>query len=272
MNPDDSIKMRRARKVVDNGTGPFAIPLAQLTEAIISNDKLDALTESIRSIEMPEYPEIEIPEYPTDITVSNLPEVQKVEVLNFPEQKAPIVNVPAPVVNIPAPIVNVEAQETQEIDITPIAKEVAKIRAMLESEEKDDTDFEKLFKDLGEKISNIKTGGGFGGGASILQTAENTVGVKPLSGSSSNGTRELTSANTWYAVPSTVPTSAYNLIVTLENASGDIRWGYDNTGTPSATNGNRALDSIERNLAGGQVIYFASSVAGDDVNWTTKII
>lgn len=104
------------------------------------------------------------------------------------------------------------------------------------------------------------------------KTSDNTTGISPLSGSSSNGTRELTSANTWYAVPSTVPTSAYNLIVTLENAAGDIRWGYDNTGTPSATNGNRALDSIERNLAGGQVIYFASSVAGDDVNWTTKII
>lgn len=169
--------MRRARKVVDNGTGPFAIPLAQLTEAIISNDKLDALTESIRSIEMPEYPEIEIPEYPTDITVSNLPEVQKVEVLNFPEQKAPIVNVPAPVVNIPAPIVNVEAQETQEIDITPIAKEVAKIRAMLESEEKDDTDFEKLFKDLGDKISSIKSGAGGGLSATIL--GNTNVNVQP---------------------------------------------------------------------------------------------
>lgn len=85
MTPDDLIKLR-ARKVVDNGVGPHAIPLAQLTESILLNEKLDQLL-SKEAPEMPEYPEIEIPEFPSEITVANLPEVQKVEITNLPEEK-----------------------------------------------------------------------------------------------------------------------------------------------------------------------------------------
>jgi len=88
---DDELKLKRARKVTDNGTGPFAVPLAQLTESIITNDKLDALLEK----DFPEEIEITLEgveslkgekgdpsEYPQEISVSNLPEVQKVEVVN----------------------------------------------------------------------------------------------------------------------------------------------------------------------------------------------
>lgn len=82
----DELKMVRARKVVDNGTGPFAIPLAQLTESILLNEKLDQLL-SKEAPEMPEYPEIEIPEFPSEITVANLPEIQKVEITNLPKDK-----------------------------------------------------------------------------------------------------------------------------------------------------------------------------------------
>jgi len=85
MEPD-RLKMVRTRKVVDNGTGPFAIPLAQLTESIITNDKLDQLLAK-EAPEMPEYPEIEMPEYPTEITVANLPDIQKVEITNLPKDK-----------------------------------------------------------------------------------------------------------------------------------------------------------------------------------------
>ena len=85
LSPDDLIKLR-ARKVVDNGVGPHAIPLAQLTESILLNEKLDQLLAK-EAPEMPEYPEIEIPEYPSEITVSNLPEIQKVEITNLPEEK-----------------------------------------------------------------------------------------------------------------------------------------------------------------------------------------
>lgn len=85
MLPDDLIKLR-ARKVVDNGVGPHAIPLAQLTESILLNEKLDQLLAK-EAPEMPEYPEIEIPEFPSEITVANLPEVQKVEITNLPEER-----------------------------------------------------------------------------------------------------------------------------------------------------------------------------------------
>lgn len=101
-----------------------------------------------------------------------------------------------------------------------------------------------------------------------------SVGFKerPPSGSGTNGTRDLTSADTWYAVPSTVPTSDYVLVVAIENSVGTIRWGYSNSGTPSATNGLQAPSMLTLRLAANQSIYFASSSAGDDVNWTTKVI
>lgn len=76
--PDDSIK-KRARKVVDAGS----VTLAHLQESIATNEKLDLLL----SKEAPEYPEIEIPEYPTELAISNLPEIQKVEITNLPEEK-----------------------------------------------------------------------------------------------------------------------------------------------------------------------------------------
>lgn len=103
-------------------------------------------------------------------------------------------------------------------------------------------------------------------------TSNNTTGVAPLSGVGANGTVALSSANTWYSVPSTVPTSPYIMVVTQENASGTIRWGFNNSGTPSATNGNQAPNELTIRLSGGQVIYYGSSTAGDDINWTTKII
>lgn len=83
MTPDSNI-VKRAKKVVDAGMN---IPLAQLTESIQTNEKLDALLAK-ESIEIPPFPEFpELPEYPTEISISNLPEVQKVEITNLPNEK-----------------------------------------------------------------------------------------------------------------------------------------------------------------------------------------
>jgi len=97
--------------------------------------------------------------------------------------------------------------------------------------------------------------------------------VRPMSGAGIAGTKDLTSANTWYALPSSVPSSDYVLVVSKENVSGQVRWSFDNTSTPSSTYGNKfsTLDIIFE-LAANQVVYFSSSTAGDDLNWTTKII
>lgn len=107
---------------------------------------------------------------------------------------------------------------------------------------------------------------------SIIINGREYVEVKPAMGTSVNGTRDLTSANTWYSVPSTVPTVDYILVVSIENGTGTIRWGFDNTGTPSATNGNIADGTIQIKMPANGVLYFASSTAGDDVNWLTKEI
>lgn len=97
--------------------------------------------------------------------------------------------------------------------------------------------------------------------------------VKPMSGAGVAGTRELTLANTWYEVPSTVPNADYLLVITKENASGQLRWAFDDTSPPGATYGNKFnSEDIAIVLAAGQTLYVASTVAGDDVNWTTKEI
>lgn len=89
MNPDDMIK-RRAKKIVDSGAlSPNSLPLATLSETIIVNDNLEALTEAIKSIPsvvIPESVEISnLQEYPSEMAISNLPEVQRVEIVNHQE-------------------------------------------------------------------------------------------------------------------------------------------------------------------------------------------
>jgi len=65
----------------------------------------------------------------------------------------------------------------------------------------------------------------------------------------------------------------YVLDYAFENAIGDIRFGYSNTGTPSATNGMLSLSSVVgRRMPANGVLYFSSSSAGDDINWSTKEI
>lgn len=277
MQPDELIR-KRAKKVVDAGS----VTLAQLQESIATNEKLDALL-SQEKIELPEFPsEISVsnlPEYPSEISISNLPEIQKVEVINYPEQKAPIVNISptSPIVNVDAPIVDVHQEE-----VVAELQNIADILSQEEGVEKTEivdtegnpVDFKELFDKLGNKIGNIKTVVSGGGGglnqdqlrATLIRTTDT------LAGASANGTRDLTSANTWYSVPSTIPTGDYILVVTLETNVGTIRWGFDGTGTPSATNGNQAPNQLTVRLTAGQVIYYASSTAGDDVNWTTKVI
>lgn len=90
MQPDDMIK-RRAKKIVDVGAlSTNSIPLAVLTENIIINDNLESLSQAIKSI-----PEVVIPEsveisnlqdFPSEMAISNLPEVQRVEIVNHQEK------------------------------------------------------------------------------------------------------------------------------------------------------------------------------------------
>lgn len=189
-------------------------------------------------------------------------EPKKVEVLNFPEQKPPVVNVQPPIVNL--------NQDELIKELKFISQNTLREKFQLVDKNGENISLKELFKELIAKISSV------GGSSAIatfpsVMTTSNT-GINVLSGTSVNGTRTLTSANTWYSVPSTVPTSPYILVVSIENAVGTIRFGFDGTGTPSATNGNQAPSQLTVRLAAGQVVYYASSSANDVVNWTTKII
>lgn len=198
------------------------------------------------------------------------------------EVASPMVNVPAPIVNLPETVVNVPPVYLDDI-ITALNNNLNKIRTNSETRPlavrlSDGQSWIKELKILAEKQTQALAFPG----PMVLKSADGRIinpatdeslkGVSPLSGVSVNGTRDLTSANTWYAVPSTVPSAPYVLIITIENNAGTVRWGFDNTGTPSATNGNLAPGELILRLAGGQVVYYSSSTAGDDINWTTKVI
>jgi hypothetical protein len=92
-----------------------------------------------------------------------------------------------------------------------------------------------------------------------------------LSGPSTDGSITLNPADTWVQVPTSAPTSSYALVVTPEVKTGTLRWSFDDGGIPSSSNGNRfAGDSLIVEMAGGEVIYFGSTVNTDVVNFTTK--
>ena len=78
---DKELAKKAAQSVVEHGS----VSLATLKESIVIKDKIDELLS--KEIEMPEIEYPEMPEYPTEMVVSNLPEVQKVEIINLPEDK-----------------------------------------------------------------------------------------------------------------------------------------------------------------------------------------
>lgn len=177
MLPDDlhrELAKKTAKSIVDHGS----IPMATLKESILLKDKVDELL--AKEIEFPEQePFPEIPEFPSEISITNLPDVQKVEVLNFPENKAPVVNISPQVVNVEAPVVNVNQEE--------VVDELVKIATLLSREEERQEvsgqtriadqegsiiDFKDLFKKLGEQIGSIRSGG-----SSVSKYLLNQLGV-----------------------------------------------------------------------------------------------
>ena len=85
MNAPEGIIKKRAQKVVDAGMN---IPLAQLTESIHTNEKLDEIISKPNEVTVSNFPEYpEFPEYPSEMVISNLPDVQKVELVNPPKEK-----------------------------------------------------------------------------------------------------------------------------------------------------------------------------------------
>ena len=61
--------------------------LTQLEATLELSDKLDSVVEAVKSIPETVIPETLIPEYPSEMVISNLPDVQKVELVNPPKEK-----------------------------------------------------------------------------------------------------------------------------------------------------------------------------------------
>jgi hypothetical protein len=181
MQPESLRELARktAKAIVDHGS----IPMATLKESIILQEKVDTLL--AKEIEFPEVePYPEMPEFPSEISISNLPEVQKVEITNFPEQKAPIVNVEAPkapIVNVEAPIINLDNDEVvAELknisDILSKEEEISIEKTEIVNKKGEVVDLEKLLRDLADRIGNIKVTNNYsGGGASFPQQSQNDI-------------------------------------------------------------------------------------------------
>lgn len=177
----DEILKKRAKKIVDSGS----VPLAHLQESIVTNELLDVIASkdfpdeieiSLQGVEMIKGEKGDPSELPSVVSVNNLPEVQKVEITNLPEQKIPVVNIPAPIVNVPAPIVNVDAPII-DLNQEDVVFELQKIAGILSEEKEEEIekteivdsegepiDFKELFDKLGNKIGNIRTVVSGGGG------------------------------------------------------------------------------------------------------------
>ena len=116
--------------------------------------------------------------------------------------------------------------------------------------------------------------GGAIDGLSVETSLENIdSNTQALSGAGVAGQKVLTNANTWYAVPSTVPAAPYLLVVSKETVAGTLRWAFADVSAPSTTYGNKVSNNdIVIELAANEVVYFGTSNAGDTVNWSTKQI
>ncbi len=61
--------------------------LTQLEATLELSDKLDSVVEAVKAIPETVIPETLIPDYPSEMVISNLPDVQKVELVNPPKEK-----------------------------------------------------------------------------------------------------------------------------------------------------------------------------------------
>lgn len=246
--------------------------------------ELKKLTAAISAIEV--NPTINVNAADVTIPEIKLPSIS-IPDINVPTPQvnytAPDIHIPAPVVNLPAPIVNVETvnfsdlEKVLEINLNKLRtnSETRPLAVRLSDGQKWVKQLEQINKQTAQTTQFMSDVSYLRNAAGLRINPATDEGLKGTSipqGANVNGTVDLTSANTWYAVPSTVPTSDYILVIAIETSVGTIRWGYDNTGTPSSTNGLQAPSMLTLRLAANQTVYYASSTAGDDVNWTTKVI
>ena len=133
------IVVKTAKAIVDSGS----VQMATLKESISLHEKIDELL--AKEIEFPEAePFPEIPEFPTEIAITNLPEVQKVEVLNqngFEDLKAILEKI--------------YTKESEDVDFSDTNKLLEGILNQLQAETNDQEEYKEL-KQIVERLILVK--------------------------------------------------------------------------------------------------------------------
>lgn len=162
-------------KMVDmkEQTDVIATGVGNKLDEIIAKQNNDLLTEDAVVFNLPEAPKVE---FPTEISISNLPDTQKVEVTNFPEVKAPIVNVKAPEVNIEAPIINIDTDSIEK-ELKTSNETLKEISGKLDKEESESVGKVTLVDKDGKpfKFPESRVYGGGGVSKYITNVAGETI-------------------------------------------------------------------------------------------------
>lgn len=120
------------------------------------------------------------------------------------------------------------------------------------------------------KALNVSVSMSGGGGSKGTLLDPSIVQERGLSGTGVDTTITLTTLNTQYTVPASVPTTDYVLVLSNQSDT-NILWGFQSSGTLGnlllATSG---LASMR--LAGGQVIYVRCASSDKVLNYSTKIV
>ena len=176
--------------------------LTQLEATLELSDKLDAVVEAVKSIPETVIPETLIPDYPSEMVISNLPDVQKVEITNHQEkddtaQLAILEKINSELKNIGQKEIDlselqatldailassskVEQKEVKQIDTKPELNAIREVLNTLNdnvvSIDIPELDYKKLAQIIKE---NVKISVSSGGGGTSMVTNRDNVQINP---------------------------------------------------------------------------------------------
>ena len=176
--------------------------LTQLEATLELSDKLDSVVEAVKSIPETVIPETLIPEYPSEMVISNLPDVQKVEITNHQEkddtaQLAILEKINSELKNIGQKEIDlselqatldailassskVEQKEVKQIDTKPELNAIREVLNTLNdnvvSIDIPELDYKKLAQIIKE---NVKISVSSSGGGSSMVTNRDNVQINP---------------------------------------------------------------------------------------------
>ncbi len=176
--------------------------LTQLEATLELSDKLDSVVEAVKAIPETVIPETLIPEYPSEMVISNLPDVQKVEITNHREkddtaQLAILEKINSELKNIGQKEIDlselqatldailassskVEQKEVKQIDTKPELNAIREVLNTLNdnvvSIDIPELDYKKLAQIIKE---NVKISVSSGGGGTSMVTNRDNVQINP---------------------------------------------------------------------------------------------